>query len=110
MLNPFDDDFGEMSDIIYKIAPMVLIGIIGVFMLFQKALGKSVNIILLLSVFGLMSGMLIYHVVTNDDTSDTKKAGFFGYIGMSIGLIMSAIILISKKSTSVSTSSYTQYK
>jgi hypothetical protein len=101
MLNPFDDSYDDTSYMVYTLAPMLLIALLSTVMLWQKAMGSSVNIILLTSTFGLMIGMLLYHIVDMNSEanfqSDVKKSGFFGYMGMIVGIIIGMSILVGKK-------------
>lgn len=99
-MNPFDDTFDDTSAIVYSYIPMGILGLSLLTMLYQKATNKYVNIVQLLSTLGLFVGMVSFHMVDmyiEEDKKDMKQSGFYGYIGMAVGLIISLSLMAGKR-------------
>ena len=105
-MNPFDDTFNDTSTIMYTAVPLSLLALTTMFMLYKKAKRQNINVIVLMMTIGLLVGTLMYHTIrmltASDNNKVVKQSGFYGYIGLGIGLLVGVSIQLSRGAANMS--------
>lgn len=93
---PVDDTLENIPMLLTVVAPVSILGILFVLMLFKKKDKKNIPALMLFPFIGMLIGNFTYHNVSDlllkKDYARFKEGSIFGYIGLLIGGIIGFIL------------------